>query len=305
MIESKHISKELSDVAIGIEKLNKDEFDSRFGNFTPPYLFSTENLRDSFDLFDFNGKDALVTAGSGDHAFEAYRRGARSVDMFDCNIFQKYIIELKHTLIKELDYEKFIEFFFNKQNQLNIQIIKDFVHKLSAPTKMFLNGYYNSPNKLRFFHSRPYWASTEYKMRNVPYIDSETEYNELKSKLPDTMNFVQCDINDLHKIFHKEFDYIHLSNIFIAGTETMTSFYESKVAPMVNRNLSYNNGCLAFCYLWLMNSIAYGNANVRDTFQKVFTSDNQIKYSIQEFAGAQKSSHNDGLLTIHKNGHFR
>ena len=59
---------------------------SLFDKYSGIYPYSNENLDVLFNNLDLKDKEVLSVAGSGDHAFYSYNKGACNVDLFDVNL---------------------------------------------------------------------------------------------------------------------------------------------------------------------------------------------------------------------------
>ena len=306
-MEFKNISAEVSRVNIGVEKLNKGEFSADFDWYTPPYLFSTENLSDSFDCFDFKNKNVLTVAASGDHMFDAYLRGAKNVDMFDLNLFQKYIIELKYLMIQNINYTKFMEFFFDKSNRMNIKILRKIEPKMSEPAKAFWDGFYNSPDKANFLHHLPFWNSHRCRRGGISYIKSHENYSELKKRLPNNFNFTWDNLDTIANTKNEsKYNIIHLSNIFLGGLESLCAkaklkeFHKNTITKLIKNKLSPNNGHIVFCYLWGTSFEDEKSFGLVVDFFDTFSSNKNTEYLYHEFSSAQINFDKDGILLINR-----
>lgn len=311
MFNFQDIFEECARVRQGTERLNIGDIDQGFYWCSPPYLFSTENLRDSYDILDFKGKNMLTVGSSGDHAIEAYRRGAKHVDMFDCNLFQKYVTELKFKMIRGLSYSNFMDYFFDQNNKMNPTILKDIVKDFSLPLCTFLNEYNASTNKPFFFHRLPFYHSTEYKTGMIPYIDSEEKFNDTKEKLPDTISFKMTNLEDVAQTIKQRYKLIHLSNIFLFEPNAfshfigITRFYNETVLPIIDNNLDKKNGQVVFSYMWGIGEGDQRIPNRRSTFKRFENtelSSTDIKLSSHEFEAIQKAHTFDGIMLLTRGG---
>lgn len=182
--------------------INRNE---RFSYNSPSYLFTTENLRDTF-AFE-NVSTALTIGSSGDHFFNAVFKGAKDIDCFDVNIFSKYITELKKTAIEHLSYDDFIQMFFEDNKDIYTGI-RQF---LSIPC-CYVGDLIFSPQKQRIL--KDMYIPKPQTLYNCGYLKDEKEYNNLKKLLPGVnLNFILTDVQFLHKMLNKKYDLIHLSNI--------------------------------------------------------------------------------------------
>lgn len=82
--------------------------DYAFQDKSPVYLFTNENVAGYLRPINLQDARVLSIGASGDHAFEAYLAGAKHVDTFDINSWQKPVIELKTHMIRNLDYKSLL-----------------------------------------------------------------------------------------------------------------------------------------------------------------------------------------------------
>lgn len=207
------------DLAAAVEIIDKGQlFCPRFMTYAPCYRWSTENLIGYYDQLDFKGKDVLSVASSGDHAFNAFLAGAKSVETFDVNRLQRYIQELKLTAIKALDHNTFITYFNHSDYHaiFSKKIYQQFREKLPDDIRYFWDSLQDRFSTYlivsEFFLEEP---CSEYflNVRN-PYTNQE-EYKKARESLQTKMiAFMESDLLSLPKVSHlKTYDIILLSNI--------------------------------------------------------------------------------------------
>ncbi|MBQ8729125.1 MAG: DUF3419 family protein [Alphaproteobacteria bacterium] len=163
----------------------------------PVYLFTNENISGTLKTAgDISGARVLTVGASGDHAFESYLAGAKSVDTFDINSAQKNVIELKKHMIKHLEYGQFMDFFFDKQNFFNQQILRPIQHHFSDDLKQFLAVQSDGNNRTNFKYLGA--CAADYNIKNLQYISNEQNFCALRDKLPEKIPFMHCDISKLY-----------------------------------------------------------------------------------------------------------
>lgn len=221
-----------------------------FQDETAVYLFTNENISGYLNACgDLHDMQVLTVGASGDHAFEAYLSGAKHVDTFDINSYQKYVIELKNHMIRNLKYSDFMDYFFCDRPVSNDKILKPISNMFSIGLTRFLQSGLLASLYLR---NNPF-----YNISNIQYLSSESKYNELASRLPKQIGFTHCPLEYIPNVFKQKYDVIMLSNIFdymyaniATKEERIYYFYNRILLPISNNILAYNNGTVFFDYIW-------------------------------------------------------
>lgn len=246
-----------------------------FQDQDPVYLFSNENIAGYLRGFgDLSGQRVLTVCGAGDHAFEAYLAGASYVDTFDINSLQKCVFELKSHMIRNLEYEKFMNFFFGKRDFFNKQIINPIQHKFSDDLHNFLR-LYDKIGRHAFRNFGTHHAS--YDVFKVSYLNQPAMYYALQDRLPERISFQRCRLDQIaYRFAHwyndvvpdklcGKYDLILLSNIFDyvclesqTDEDRMDAFYSRYLSHMSKNILSKDNGMICFRYLWDCDVNAWG-----------------------------------------------
>ncbi len=279
---------------------NDIDSDERFSHNSPTYLFTTENLRDTF-VFG-NISRALTIGSSGDHFFNAVLRGAKDVDCFDINIFSKYITELKKIAVEHLSYDDFIQMFFEN----NKDIYTGFRHFLSIPCR-YVGDLIFSPQRQRIL--KDMYISKPQILYNCGYLNSEVEYNNLKKLLPGVnFNFILTDVQFLDKKFNKKYDLMHLSNIsdyahLMFKNNYLLQFNENVIKPL----LPYltDNGLIICGYVYdsldKNQSSKRSKINIEAERKEAFANNPNFSYSEREIKTAVGEDNFDTILMIKKN----
>ena len=225
--------------------------------YGPVYLFSNEHIAKFAE--SFANRRILTVCSSGDHAFCAYLAGAKFVDTFDINLMQKSVMELKKTMIQNVSYEDFLDFFFDYKNFFNPQIIKPIKNKLSESATEFLLLYSQyGPFVFECNYPKVHECNKDF----IPYLKTPSDYYALRDKLPENISFLHTDLEFLPNICQRKYDLVYLSNIFdyVYRNETIRNAYQSFYFFVLNRlaknALGPDGGDIYFRYLW--------NADVRD-----------------------------------------
>lgn len=228
--------------------------DYAFQDRTSVYLFTNENISGYLNkLCDLNNGRVLTVAASGDHAFEAYLRGAPQVDTFDINSYQRNVLELKSRMIKELPYSDFMDFFFDKTNFFNQKIIAPIMPTFSRELKHFLSKC-TAPDTQMFKYNGP--TAPEYDLRHISYIADPAQYDKLREILPNRTNFHHCKLERVSAKFNQKYNLIMLSNIFYymypnepINENRFLKFYQNVLRPLAKNNLE-DDGKICFNYMW-------------------------------------------------------
>lgn len=193
----------------------------KFSNICQLYSFTTENLKDYYQYFNFKDKEVLCIWASWDHMLNAYLLWAKQVDVFDINLLSKYYIELKIKAVQKLDFDIFTNYFLiDWKDTFSYKSFQSILNDLSTQSKIFwTQAYSNFANnwwKLRtseLFNNL--YDKSEYKIRNNIYLQDSKNYKKLQKIISDKeYNFYNSSLLELNKIlWKKKYDLILLSNI--------------------------------------------------------------------------------------------
>lgn len=220
----------------------------KYDDNSPVFLFTNENVQEYIAKSGgAKNKNVLTVASSGDHAFEALLAGAKHVDTFDINILQKAVIDLKTKMIRYLDYNKFMDFFFSKRMQFKLELLSNIEQNIT-PAEIMLLLDLKSGN-FRVFEP-------ERTIENTSYLHSNNKYQDLQSKLPYKFDFKHVDIRYLPHTLNQKYDIIMLSNIYESmptnknnDIDAMTDYYNYILNPL-SQNLN-NKGTIFMDYMWI------------------------------------------------------
>lgn len=279
-----------------------------FQDKSPVYLFTNENISGYLDGLYLENARVLTVCASGDHAFEAYLRGASHVDTFDINSWQGAIFELKNHMIRNLDYEVFMDFFFHAKYFFDTKLLKPIKPAFSDRLNEFL-AHYNKVGRDAF----KYKSSTNpfYSDKMISYINNKKMYDTLAEKLPKKINFKHCSMADVSTNFHKRYDLILLSNIFeymynqykfINQEEKILSFYKDCLIKLCDKNLNFTGGNICFSYMWNAEPYPWRNFieyfNDRYFYEK--RKSNRHEIHATSFKSAELGCDWDIVLILHK-----
>ncbi|MEG2250561.1 MAG: DUF3419 family protein [Bacilli bacterium] len=199
--------------------------DVDFSLYSPVYLFTTENIKGYLDLIDIKDKSVLTPTASGDHAFEAVLRGAKSVDMFDINLYARHLVCLKIAALKSLSRDEFLDFFLirNKDNQ-NKKVFSKGIYEnklrknLDSYSRNFWDMAYSLTKRGTILRSTGLFYNNINDKKTQTRINSYLEndnYKYLKDNIDKLLdiNFYNSNILNLPKRLENKYDLILLSNI--------------------------------------------------------------------------------------------
>ena len=271
--------------------------DYAFQDESSVYLFTNENIV-AYQQ-GLNPNHVLTVASSGDHAFESYLAGARHVDTFDINSYQRHVLELKTHMIRNLPYHEFMDFFFDNKKFFNPKIIAPISDKFSIGLQHFLTKCQNGTRSMFKYHAA---ISPNYDLRNLSYVSEESKYNKLRELLPERINFHHCKLERVSARFNQRYDLIMLSNIFyyMYPDETITErrferFYHDVLYPLARNNLA-DNGKICFQYIWGAKPGVW--ASFLDYFQSRYIKSKSFEFSARTVISALQDSNWDSVLIM-------
>ncbi len=178
----------------------------KFSPYSPAYVITNEDLRQSMQFVPKNCNRALVTAASGDHPLFCSLYGARQVDTFDISYNAKCIMDIKTAALKCMGHVAYIELLKNLRLCQNIQHVPDmeYISKMipkieweymcsMAGSQIFSNGIVIKDDNTHLVNYK--------------------EYKKLQKIVKGRYNFIMSDIANLSGHLTGTYDFIHLSNI--------------------------------------------------------------------------------------------
>ena len=255
ILKGKELLKPKNTKGIYSSEVKKDSFTT----FSKVYPTTTENIKETYGLFDLSEKDVLTVTSSGDHIFCAIIEGARKIDSFDINYFAEYYYNLKKAMIESFSLEEFKNIMHDiVRGRIEKDVYLELRKKLNDNYQEFWDQIIN------FAHSNKYVINSlffinSYILKNnlwvVNYL-SEEKFNVLKEKLPNIQtNFIHCDLNDLDRELNQQYDYMFLSNIADYLTDSIVpqdknwqkakDIASDKLLPFIRKN-----GEIAYAYVY-------------------------------------------------------
>jgi hypothetical protein len=225
--------------------------ESVYNQYDRIYPFTTENIKEY--MKDLNNKKILTVTGSGDHAIEAYLKGAKKVDTFDINLLAGYYQELKIAAIKYLSYEEFL-FLFELEGssidyRLSLKIYSKIRNYISTNARDVFDYLFNNFVLDNNFLDNQLFFKTytlDGLKNRVSYLD-EQSFNETKKILKQkNTSFTNTPMNELPSVLFSKYDAIFLSNI------TSYTYRVDKVIRLLQLLKSYitEEGRIYFSYIY-------------------------------------------------------
>ncbi len=218
----KLVNEDISE-SINLIKTTDDDFLGSV-KYESPFLFSTESQEAVSTVLDYNNKDVLTVAASGDQYLGAMYYGAKKVDLFDINRFSYYIAYLKIAAVRSLSYQEFMKFFVpysnNKLNKkfFDLRTLKKLLPLLPSDVGLFWDKVMYEVRKRGYGNFLVLDFCTnhlEVIKRGMPFYSNEEEYCRLQSILRKNGNpkFSEVDLLKLSDVIVDKYDVVYLSNI--------------------------------------------------------------------------------------------
>lgn len=219
--------------------LQQENGDHKFGQYSKMYFCANEHCNEIITNYDVCDKNVLTVLGSGDQAFQFYKFGARSVDVFDINKLSIYYLYIRLWTLKYLNSfyppRNFSSDFVREllelvkpdtyDEEIAFKYWKKFVEKFESTNNLFNNGG---------------WAHFK-----------NDDISTLREKLLDKdFDFYNIDISKKINI-KKKYDVIYTSNISEYLSPSSLRVYRNNLYKLLNReglvlssSLLYNNRSL-------------------------------------------------------------
>lgn len=221
---------------------NGYNFAEGFATHNPVWYFTTENLNELFNNFNFEGKDVLTICSSGDHAINAILRGAKKIDCFDINVLTAYYTSLKIAAIRQLSYEKFISSFIERN--LNIDVYKRIRRNLDQDVEDFWDIMFkNIIWKENILDTDLFIRQSSKKdvCINNTYLKKD-KYYELKDKLKNAnisnISYITSSLTDLPKNTTNLYDLMFLSNLNDHADKMFKKDFATKYKNFITMDLA-------------------------------------------------------------------
>ena len=181
----------------------------RFTHFSPysmAWIITNEDLRPAMKHIKKNTKNALTVAASGDHPMFTKIHGATHVDTFDISYNAKLIMDIKTNALSVLnhdDYCKFLRAIHDAYSGTSdIPNMPEIISMLPRGEQR----YFYKMDKYQLFGRDHFFESYS--------LPTKGEYEKMRNNIDKPFNFIWSDITELHTKLKKEYDFMHISNIF-------------------------------------------------------------------------------------------
>lgn len=207
---------------------NKNKYNLKYNTFFQKiYPFTTQNLKDQYNIFDLSSKDILTVQESGDQILELLLNKAINIDTFDINPLTEYYWYLKMAcflakIVPEeyfnyLRYKDYPKFSIKNDKCFNLETFNKISSYLPTNYRLFWETLYKKYSSLEIRRENYLFSSDEEREKvfaqTLNYFDSinfEKLYT-LVSKL--NYHFIESDFKNLPHTLSKQYDFIDLSNI--------------------------------------------------------------------------------------------
>jgi len=189
-----------------------------FGKYSPAYILTNENLRETIEfgnsIKNVAGGRVLTATGSGDHAIFYSMAGADAIDTFDISACAKIGMDIKIAAASVMSLEEYTDLLQKLYQAPNVLAVlnsyktgSEIIAKIPADTRKFINDSDNVGDNLIFAKGL---EPTDYKK----YWPTPEEFSAMKQIANKPINFIWANLCHLHKHLESEYDVINLSNIF-------------------------------------------------------------------------------------------
>lgn len=286
------------------QEINLKEIDiNNFNKLSQIYSFTTENIAGYFGYLDFENKNILTVAASGDHIINAFYEGAEKVYAFDINYLALIFTHLKLVALEQLEYEEFLQFFMiNEENDieknksaLNYTIyITKLKNYLSKDVAKKWDNIYQNFNNDGYELRNSYIFNNKYDSNNVKidsnlYLQSELEYNTAKEKIKQKeivlMNSNYKDINTLNLPNLISYDIVLMSNIsdYIRNMYNIETNYLEEYIKDIIKNLKNKENKIVCAYLYNIQNTEYRSEIDNPIFRTNIFNKLKINYESKNF----------------------
>ena len=245
-------------------KIDKYIVNNDVSNFTrcdQIYFNSNESLNKIFDNFDFKEKRIFSVLGSGDQTFHLINRGARKIDLFDCNSIAIYYFYLRIWMIKYFD-------MFYYPSNLNTTFIKNLICKVKPANSNENNALYFWQKIIKMKIFDEYEDSIFVRSSIYMACNKIEDLKRLKHYLKhNKFDFYNLDISSEISV-EKKYDYLVLSNI----AQWLSSSDYKKIWQFCrNVDQLLKDDGIAICSTLLDGSC---DKRVRDVLERLFSINN-------------------------------
>ena len=188
-----------------IKHAKKHFNDDAFAPYSTAYVTTNEDLRNALKCMPKDTNRALTVAASGDHPIFVKLYGAKYVDTFDISLNARLIMDIKTSALSLLNHQEYCELLKNLYKSKDIMLVKNMSQIIRTLTS-FEQKYIKEMRGENLFNKeiRP----------DSMLFPTNAEFQKMRQIINKPFNFVWSDIKTLHKKLKRNYDFMHLSNIF-------------------------------------------------------------------------------------------
>ena len=210
--------------------------ETRFNSYDRVYFDTNEACDDIISKYDFKDKKVLTVLASGDQAFQFYKNGAKSVDLFDINKLTFYYYYLRIWNMRKYHemYPRWDKLDNNYINELLLSVKPESKDELLAYNYWicFINKF--DSKMIKRFLLPPYYADI--------YSDSDSEL--ILEKIDnDSFKFYHADISGIFDVPQK-YDFIYTSNLSDYVKKDKLVLYRENLYNHLNKGGIVLSSCL-------------------------------------------------------------
>ena len=181
------------------------------------YPFSNENLPETYDYLDPEGKKVLTVGSSGDQVLLALAKDAKKITLIDANPMSLAYLELKLAALKCLKQEEYMDMFYG--DFLSHKYYAKVSHLLSPYVRefweeLYLNSSIQEFYKCNRFLFQPTMPREKAKSRINAYFNVSELYDNAKANLGKCeIDFKCASLDQFASSVDDKYDIILLSNV--------------------------------------------------------------------------------------------
>jgi len=223
-----------NDIERAINLTNNPNKCKYMSTYSPIFGVTNENQNEIVKIINFKDKSVLLTGSSADQYLSSVLCDSNEETIYDINVLAEYYIYLKICALRNLNYDKYLEFIFpfiNKEKYFNIDIIKDISKELPTHIKDFWILYLEEIDKNKLNNLIKFNNTKLSSIKNMlPYL-SEENFNILKKKInkKDYPKFIETDASYFEYSITDSYDFISLSNIIECNQQPFDDVLERRL----------------------------------------------------------------------------
>ena len=181
------------------------------------YPFTNENLQETYDYINPDGKKVLTVGSSGDQVLLALARNAKKITLIDANPMALAYLELKLAALKGLTQEEYLDMFYH--DFLSHKYYAKVSHNLSPYVREFWDELYLNTNLLDLYKGnhilfQPTMPREKGRSAVNAYFNDKYLYAKAKENLGKCKIDFKCSgLENFASSLDDNYDIILLSNI--------------------------------------------------------------------------------------------